>query len=54
MGHTFDLSCTSLLVQSLRITLFDNVKRSIDKDFDEAEAGLLVQLTRDGTVSSVG
>lgn len=50
---TFDLSCTGLLVETLGVALLDDVEGRVDKDLDEAQPGLFVELTGDGAVCAV-
>jgi hypothetical protein len=51
--HTFDLARPCFLVEALWVTLLDNRERRIDENLDEAKAGLLMQLTSNGTVGAV-
>lgn len=50
---TFNLSCTGLLVETLGVALLDDVEGRVDKDLDEAQPRLFVELTRDGAVCTV-
>lgn len=51
--RTFDLTGTRLLVETLGVAGLDDGERRVDEDLDEGDAGLFVQLARDGAVVTV-
>jgi len=53
-GEVLDLAGAGLLVEALGIALLDNAKGRIDKDLDESEVRLLVELACDLAIGNVG
>ena len=53
-GELLDLAGAGLLVEALGVALLDNGEGRVDKDLDEREARLFVELTRDCAVCTVG
>lgn len=53
-GELLDLAGAGLLVQALGVARLDDGEGRVNKDLDEGEAGLVVQVAREVTVRDVG